>query len=186
MNILWDFDGTLFNTYPAHTKIFKNVLGNDIAEEAIYKQLKISFRHAIEYFQLTKDQVETTNRLGSEISPADVPPFPYVEDILKYADKNVILTHKPRVGVDTILDYYGWNHYFKEIVTIDNGFPRKPDPSSYAYLHKSHQLDLVVGDRVLDILPGKQLGIKTCLFENNEPGADYYLNDYREWMSVLL
>lgn len=184
MNILWDFDGTLFDTYPAYTKIYKKVLGNDIAEEIIYKQLKVSFGHAIEYFRLTENQIKTANRLGSEISPADVPPFPYVEGILKLADKNVIMTHKPKAGVDTILKHYGWNHYFKEIVTIENGFPRKPDPASYAYLHKQHHLDLIIGDRELDILPGKQLGIKTCLFQNNQPGADYYLSNYRDWESV--
>lgn len=46
-------------------------------------------------------------------------------------------------------------------------------------------LDLIIGDRELDILPGKQLGIKTCLFQNNQPGANYYLSDYRKFFQEI-
>ena len=50
-------------------------------------------------------------------------PFGGVEEILKYADKNVIMTHKHRAGVMEILEYYGWDKYFVDMVTIDDGFP---------------------------------------------------------------
>lgn len=141
----------------------------------------MSFTHAIQFFKLSEDQIQMIDLLENKIAPSDVPPFPHVEDILNYAKINVIMTHKPKAGVDAILDYYGWNHYFKEIVTIDDGFPRKPHPASYEYLHRQHQLDLIIGDRELDILPGKLLGIKTCLFQNNQPGANHYLSDYRSF-----
>lgn len=185
MNILWDFDGTLFNTYPVYTKIFKKAFGKDIPEAKIYELLKVSFTHANQYFQLTEGQINTINVLENEISPKDVPPFSHVEDILKFAKVNVIMTHKTRAGVDDILKYYGWNHYFKEIITIDDGFPRKPHPASYEYLYQRHHLDLIVGDRKLDILPGKELGIETCLYENKQPGADYYLSDYKDFFTIF-
>ncbi|WP_156290358.1 HAD-IA family hydrolase [Oceanobacillus salinisoli] len=178
MNILWDFDGTLCNTYPAYTKIFKEVLGGEILEEEIYKQLKISFSTAINYYNPTKQQLNAIKEKIMAISPEDAPPFPDVEDVLKFAEKNVIMTHKKRAELDIIIDHYGWNDYFAEIVTIDDGYPRKPHPASYEYLHNKHKLDLIIGDRLLDILPGKQLGIKTCLFQNKQTGADYYLDEY--------
>ncbi|MGE8203968.1 HAD-IA family hydrolase [Heyndrickxia sp. NPDC080065] len=185
MNILWDFDGTLFDTYPIYSKIFKKVVDEDIPEKEIYKLLKISFSHAVNYYQLSKEQIETMNEYEDKISPKDMLPFPHVENILKFANNNVIMTHKTRKGVNDILDYYNWNQYFTEIITIDDGYPRKPHPASYEYLHKNHQLDLIIGDRELDILPGKKLGIYTCLFQNNQPGADFYLSDYKDFSNVV-
>lgn len=185
MNILWDFDGTLFNTYPAYTEIFYKVLGGTSTREQIYQKLKISFSHATRFFGLSNEQIKEINSFEGNITPEDVKPFKHVEDILKFATTNVIMTHKTKMGVDEILNYYGWEHYFKEIVTIDNGYPRKPHPASYQYLHDKHHLNLIIGDRELDILPGKSLGIKTCLFQNNTPGADYYLNDYIDFFKII-
>ena len=85
--------------------------------------------------------------------------------------------------MENILTHYQWGHYFKEIVTIDNGFPRKPHPASYEYLHQKYDLDLIIGDRELNILAGKNLNIKTCLFQNNQAGADYYLSITKTFFS---
>ncbi|EEM95694.1 Phosphoglycolate phosphatase [Bacillus thuringiensis IBL 200] len=42
MNILWDFDGTLFDTYPAYTMMLSEILGDSVEKQEIYKNLKIS------------------------------------------------------------------------------------------------------------------------------------------------
>jgi phosphoglycolate phosphatase-like HAD superfamily hydrolase len=79
-----------------------------------------------------------------KISPGDIQPFPGVEDILKFTNKNVIMTHKERNDVEKILTFYGWENYFVDIVAGDDGYPRKPDPASYQYLHQKHRVDLAV------------------------------------------
>ncbi|MEC5425670.1 HAD-IA family hydrolase [Virgibacillus sp. C22-A2] len=178
MNILWDFDGTLINTYPAYTRLFTQVLEETTDPDEIYKHLKKSFSHAMQYYKLTEHQVEELRFLESKIEQRDVKPFPGVEKVLKFASKNVIMTHKDREGVDSILKYYGMTHYFTDIVSIDDGFPRKPDASAYRYLHRKYTIDLVIGDRELDILPAKELGIKTCLFQNKKAVADFYIDNY--------
>ena len=40
MNILWDFDGTLFDTYPAYTIMLSEILGDSVEKQEIYKNLK--------------------------------------------------------------------------------------------------------------------------------------------------
>ncbi|MEI5907044.1 HAD-IA family hydrolase [Bacillus spongiae] len=185
MNILWDFDGTLFDTYPAYTKIVSTVLGGKVDEKEVYQKLKISFSHAIEYYKLSDKQMKEIAKLESELSPGDIQPFEKVEEILQLATKNVIMTHKDREGVMSILQYYGWDNYFEEIVTSDDGFPRKPHPQAYKYLHQRHQLDLVIGDRELDILPGKELGLATCLFQHPNEIATYNISDYAEFVEVM-
>ncbi|PDY94605.1 phosphoglycolate phosphatase [Bacillus anthracis] len=186
MNILWDFDGTLFDTYPAYTMMLSEILGGSVDEQEIYKNLKISYSHAIQYYNISREEEERIKILKGKITPKDMKPFGGVEEILKYADKNVIMTHKHRVGVMEILGYYGWDKYFVDMVTIDDGFPRKPNSLAYDYLHKKHNIDLAIGDRKLDLLPAKELGISTCMFQGNCDVADYSLSHYSEFFKVVI
>ncbi|WP_018664234.1 HAD-IA family hydrolase [Heyndrickxia acidiproducens] len=185
MNILWDFDGTLFDTYPAYTKIVSQVLGEAADKKEIYAKLKISYSHALDYYNISNKKDEL-NQLKNEIAPQEMIPFDHVEEILKFANKNVIMTHKHRAGVLAILKYYGWDQYFVDMVTIDDGYPRKPDPSAYLYLHTKHKIDLVIGDRDLDLVPAKKLGIPTCMFQGQSDIADYHLQDYSEFFTHII
>lgn len=182
MNILWDFDGTLFNTYPAYTEILYKVLDGQVSKQDILAKLKISFTHVVRSYGLTEQQIKKAFAAEKDLHPADTPPFPYVENILQFAEINVIMTHKPRKDVTNILAHYGWLDYFKDIVAGDDGFPRKPDPASYIYLHSKYKIDLAIGDREIDIIPAKTIGIKTCLFQNSTPGADLYLTSYADFI----
>ncbi|GGA74384.1 HAD-IA family hydrolase [Ornithinibacillus halotolerans] len=188
LTILWDFDGTLFDTYPVYTKLFKKVLADrNIDEKDVYQNIKISFRHANNYYNLSEEQLKEFASLEEEIPPQEMMPFSGVEKVLQYANNNVIMTHKLGKDVRKILRYYGWEKYFSEIVAGDDGFPRKPNKESYEYLHEKYNIDLVIGDRELDIIPAKELNIKSCLFQNNKSNlADFYLNDYGEfWTKVV-
>ncbi|MBT2688219.1 HAD-IA family hydrolase [Bacillus sp. ISL-47] len=186
MNILWDFDGTLFDTYPAYTAIVKEVMGNaNIPDIEIFAQLKISFTDAFQYFQLTEEQIMTIRKQARSLKPKDLKPFPHLEDVLKLADKNVIMTHKEREDVAAILAFHKLDVYFEDMVAGDDGYPRKPHPASYEFLHEKHRIDLAVGDREIDILPAKSLGIKTCLFQNTAPGANFYLENYKDFLRVV-
>ncbi|EJR35310.1 MULTISPECIES: HAD-IA family hydrolase [Bacillus] len=186
MNILWDFDGTLFNTYPAYTMMLSEILGDAVDKQEIYKNLKISYSHAIQYYNISSAQEEKIKVLKKKFTPKDMKPFEDVEEILKFAHKNVIMTHKHRAGVMEILKYYGWDKYFVDMVTIDDGFPRKPNSLAYDHLHKMHNIDLAIGDRELDLLPAKELGISTCMFQGKCDVADYSLSHYSEFFKVVI
>ena len=185
MNILWDFDGTLMDTYPAYARAFKRVLNLPQSEEEIFSLLKVTFGHAFKTLGLTQEQIACLRGAERKLTPADFRPFPHVEEVLATADVNVIMTHKYREGALSILRAHGLEKYFTEIVTADDGFPLKPEPASYRYLHDKYHLDLAVGDRELDILPAKALGIRTCLFRNHTPGADYYVDSYDVFFATL-
>ena len=58
MNILWDFDGTLFDTYPVYTKLLSEILGDTVDKQEIYKNLKTSYSHAIQYYNISCEQEE--------------------------------------------------------------------------------------------------------------------------------
>lgn len=186
MNILWDFDGTLFDTYPAYTNALSSVLEGAIDKKEIYGNLKISYSHAIKYYEVSLENEAKVKDLIKELLPKDLMPFDQVEEVLKFANKNVIMTHKSREGVLAILTHYGWEKYFADIVTMDDGFPRKPDSSAYSYLHKKHGIDLAIGDRDLDLLPAKELGIPTCMYQGQSSIADFHLQNYADFFELDL
>jgi HAD superfamily hydrolase (TIGR01549 family) len=181
LHILWDFDGTLFDTYPMYTEIFKKVIGPSATYEEIYHELKKSFTHAKEAFALTQSQVAEFHRLEEEWPLDEILPFPYVENVLKRTNVNVIMTHKPRKDVEYLLYLHKLERYFSEIVAGDDGFPRKPNSASYRYLHEIYELDLVVGDRQIDFIPAKEIGIRTCSFQNPIADADFHVSSYQEF-----
>lgn len=184
MNILWDFDGTLFDTYPAYTNIIYKALGEKVDKAVIYRELKVSFSHAMEYFNISKQQMNEIKLMNKAIAADEVKPFTGVEEILKAADINVIMTHKSYDGVVNILRHYRWEHYFAEIVTLENGFPRKPAVDAYQYLHTKYSIDLAIGDRELDLIPAKELGMQTCIFQNQCEFADFHLSNFTDFFTV--
>jgi HAD superfamily hydrolase (TIGR01549 family) len=185
MHVLWDFDGTLFDTYPVYTAMLHKAVNGRVSKEALFRGLKVSFSHAIELFQISKEELKMYREVEDQVSFKEMPPFKGVKEALAQNAKNVIMTHKPRKEVKRILAYWEMARYFEELVCGDDGYPRKPDPASYKYLHDKFKLDLAVGDREIDILPAKTLGIKTCLFQNTTSGADFYLEDYAHFNDVV-
>jgi HAD superfamily hydrolase (TIGR01549 family) len=186
MHVLWDFDGTLFDTYPSYTRTLYKALNERVPKEDLYRALKVSFSHAIERFKITRKELAIYHELEENIPLEDMPPFTGVREVLEKLKKNVIMTHKPRREVETILAYWDMTRFFEELVCGDDGYPRKPDPASYVYLHEKFTLDLAIGDREIDILPAKAIGLKTCLFQNTTCGADFYLDDYADFSHVVL
>lgn len=203
-DIIWDFDGTLFDTYPSMTSAFKRALldyGIEESEENILQYMKISQSEARNYYmnryRLEDKFVEKFNQYEKSIPPEFAKPFPYAkeicEEIKKCGKKNFILTHR---GNSTLkyLKAYGMEDCFEEIITKHNGFKRKPDPEGYLYLIKKYNIDkknaLIVGDRDFEILAGKAAGIKVCLYNTNnidyaeEP--DYFIKSLKELRNIVL
>lgn len=186
MRLLWDFDGTIMDTYPAYTAILSDILQGKYPKDEIYQQLKISQSHAITYFNLSTTQAEKMKERSRSLKSTDYRPFYGVEEVLQQAEINVIMTHMERASVERILKEAKLAQYFTEIVAGDDGYPRKPDAASYKYLHDKYQLDYAIGDRELDLIPAKQIGMGTIMFQGNSPVADLTLNDYRKFEHLVL
>lgn len=53
-NVIWDFDGTLFDSYPGMVYAFKRALGDngvEVGEDEILKYMKVSVTTAINHFK---------------------------------------------------------------------------------------------------------------------------------------
>lgn len=58
MKLLWDFDGTLFDTYPVYVETMLEVfphLKDTFQREEILKELQVSFTHDFQYLGLSAE-----------------------------------------------------------------------------------------------------------------------------------
>ena len=202
-HIIWDFDGTLFDSYPGMVNAFLRALKKyEIAAEydEVLKLFLNSEKTAVQYYQnqflLGEELTEVYQDEKSHIDLSNMLPFPYAKEVcqkIKEAGRyNYILTHRGSTTYD-ILRKNGMVELFTEIVTKDNQFARKPDPEAIYYLLDKYQIHpkeaMIVGDREIEILLGQKAKVKTCFYEsgNREPElqADYRVKSLEEVLTIL-
>lgn len=184
-DIIWDFDGTLFDTYPSMVNAFKIALKDyniEDSDENILGYMKVSFSEAVKYYssiynlndEMIKALIEKFRYYEKNNSAKLVEPFPYAKEICEWiknsGGRNFILTHRGNSTID-YLKAHNMEDYFTEVVTKHHGFKRKPDPEGYIHLLDKYSINkesaMIVGDRDFEILAGKKAGIKVCLYNTN-------------------
>jgi len=203
--LLWDFDGTLFDTYPPLVRAIEQALGEwgaSVPAERIRALLTDTLANTITTLsaELGIERDDFATRIAhyrdlNEI-PENCPPFPGVlelcERFMAAGGANLLFTHRERPMLKRLLTYHGADHLFLDILTTADGYPRKPDPAGFRALIERNALPrdrvLAVGDRDLDILAGKGAGIATCLYDATpSPDAppDYCVASWDELAALL-
>lgn len=201
---LWDFDGTLFDTYPAIVRAFQHALGEfgrEAGGEEIYLKMMDTIpqavRHYTERFELGPAFGQRFKRLQRPYETAMAAPFPgaraFCQRVVEAGGKNYLYTHRNAEAI-LYLKRYGLDLYFEDYVTSEDGFPPKPAPDAVAFLLNRHQLDpgqsVMIGDRRIDILAGKNAGIGGGYFDPLErggvPEADFSVRSMEELTRWLL
>ena len=177
--VIWDLDGTLFDSYNVIVESICLALkenGVDMPPEEIH-------RHAIEFSikslfagvsVQTGIPVDTLSAAYSRISTGkylQIKPMKNAIDVLNQlmesGIENYVFTHRGRTTAP-VLENLHMDGYFKEVVTSQNGFARKPDPEGLRYLIEKYRLDprytYYVGDRRLDMDCAANAGITGILF----------------------
>ena len=104
--LIWDVDGTLFDTYPAFARAFQAALaefGASASFTRIERLAKISLSHCIstlaEEFEINPAALgHNFGEHYAKVSPQEQPPFPGVIDLCEYirfiSGTNFIVTHR--------------------------------------------------------------------------------------------
>ncbi|NOV01502.1 HAD-IA family hydrolase [Paenibacillus planticolens] len=201
-HVIWDFDGTLFDTYPVMGRIFKEVLEEEGIVESldeIVKHMKVSMTHALQYYE-KKYQVDYVfiekyhkQRNATETNLSR--PFEGIEEIVKYIHtsnrKNYLYTHRGESAIQ-LLKMYGLFDYFSDFITSQQGFERKPSPEAITYLIDKHRIIhtevIMIGDRDLDILAAKNAGINACFFADRDEknsNSDFTITNIQQLYSIV-
>ncbi len=177
---IWDFDGTLFDTYPLMGEAFVCALdacGFKVELEEVLALMSSTFNETFNYyknkFNLQDSFVDLYTKIRHSNGHEKYKPFPFAENILSLivesGKENYIFTHRGE-SIFSILKLNSMTKYFKEIVTTDMGYSRKPCAEGVNYLIDKYSMDrsktIYIGDRKLDIDVGKNAKISTCLIDN--------------------
>ncbi len=202
-NILWDVDGTLLDTYPAITYAISRAL-NELGQPAALNVIDGLARQSIERciaalaqrFRLDPDLLRGRYLAAYAVVPlAKQPPFPGVVEVCAWIQThgglNVAVTQRGAVSTQALLDAHGLARLFAGIVSVEQGYPRKPDPAMMLAALEIYALDpaatWMVGDRELDVEAGRAAGLRTCLFGRAclAHPADLHIDHYAHLLALL-
>ncbi len=195
-NFIWDFDGMLFDSYPHITRAFAKMMkedGIDIDEPAVQKMFEINFDTVFKHFGTSEEQKERFRKYEHDfcLEPLVVP-FPNTIETLKettHIGKNFLYTHRGK-SVFCYLKKYGIYDCFTDFITSEDGFSPKPAPDAVEYFLKKYSLKkdetVMIGDREIDVLSGKNAGTYGCLFtkEKKETAADFVIDDIKKILDI--
>jgi len=201
-HIIWDLDGTLFDTYPVMGRAFRETLAEIGIEEPceeIVKYMKISVSHAFKYYE-KKYHIEEAfkdnyRRRRLEMEVHDCKPFEGAEDICRYIQNsgkfNYLFTHRGESTL-ALLEKYEMQDCFTDMITSQDNFARKPSPEAISYLINKYNMEpaesIMIGDRELDILSAKNAGISGCFISENGTKcqeADFTITHLEQLYSII-
>ena len=199
-NYVWDFVGTLFDTYPAMVDGALQAmaaLGILADQETIYPIMKkFSTRQLIKEYQLPEEQFTPLFHRYEAARQKISKPFAGTQEVLRLLKsqgaKHFILTHRLSTSTWGLLEQFDLADLIEEVIGIDRNFPRKPAPDSLNDLIQRHQLKksetIMIGDRRLDIEAGQNAGVLTCLYDIDhflqDIPADYVVDDLLKILDI--
>lgn len=181
MDLFWDFDGTLFDTYPIMVESFEAALtANQVLHTTavdLYQAMrrgslgktlaKYAHKNGLDLANLKQDYAKYESEiLGRAIPFSNA--YEVCQKNVLWNGRNFLLTHRDDQA-KKLLAMHGFGELFTGYVTGANQFPRKPNPASLNYLIKQFKVNkktaIMIGDRNLDILAAHNAGIKGILFD---------------------
>ena len=178
-NFIWDFDGTLYDSYPHIYSALCHVMDEagmtgDFDMETVHRYLQVSFAE-MRAFTGMPDAVYSKfvdlhhRTADSEITPPIVP-FADAErvlsEIIEKGGRNYLYTHRNKTAY-YYLEEFGLTKYFSDILTAEENFPWKPSPDAILALISRNGLEpsecVMIGDREIDGMSGKNAGISGAL-----------------------
>lgn len=201
-NLIWDFDGTLFNSYPHICAAYMQALadfGRTADPAVVMAKLKINFGEAHKYLQ-SSDELRA--RFSQYERDIDFAPRAELYDGMKelLADtkaagvRHFLFTHRNNLAL-TYMERAEILCYFDGWVTSDDGehFALKPSPKSIQYLLEAYHIDpedcAMIGDREIDVGSGIAAGTNGILFDEfhnlGETGAQHRVYSIGEMRELL-
>lgn len=181
-NYFFDFDGTLYDTYPGMVKAFCEAFleqGRKLDPKEVYQVMRSeSVRAAYRRYMipaLNEAKLHATYKKLEARFQSEARPFPGAQMLLEKIKENggqsFLLTHRDKSAL-ALLKRDGLAELFCDFSTAADGFKRKPDPEALEYLISKYDLvasqSVMIGDRSLDIEAGHNALMAGILFDPDE------------------
>ena len=202
-DVAWDFDGTLFDTYPNLVRAFKEALehyGHTAEESEIKEKMTLTIRHAVAFYAekygLDPVELHTLFKELEGFRPDLVTTYPGVAETLKAIKesgrRNHLYTNRNKDAV-RYLEAYGLLQYFDGLITQEEMREYKPAPGGMIDLCKKYHVEpekmLMVGDRAVDVDSAKAAGADACFYNTNgiavPAGTDFEIDKLESLLEHL-
>lgn len=177
---IWDFDGTLFDTYPYFVSTFKQAmaeLGVQADPGHVLALAKVNLATLYEAIgrehgldtQAVRGAHHRHTRLDGylQYKPYDGAAA-LAQAVAQAGGRNYLYTHRGPEAIDAIA-HHGMAPYFADYITSADGFPLKPAPDALLFLIEKHGLTpsqcVMLGDRDIDVNAGLHAGTDGALFD---------------------
>ena len=203
MELIWDFDGTLFDTYPLMADSLRRAMleeGHDVPVQDIRARMAVTLSDAVAHYKSTLGITEDTMERYRHVMYAQgwraARPFAGAEDVCarvcREGGHNHLCTHRG-VTARKYMEAWGLDRYFSVYVTDEDGLPRKPAPDMVRRVLETTgrpaQEFWMMGDRELDILAAQAAGVRGCLFtqgrENVVTAAEYQVSRLEDLFEIM-
>ena len=196
-HLIFDFDGTISDSYPLFLEITKTIgkengLEQTCSDEELDRYHKITIKDGFLLLGWDKHMTWKTfvgrfHELQAEFAMRFTA-FPEAIELLEYAvqngKKNYVYTHSGSI-VGDMLKNMGIDHLFTFLLDSSYGFPAKPAPDALRYLCERFSLDpktcMMIGDRPIDAHAGMNAGMPGCLWDAGglfpDAKVDYVVKD---------
>ena len=179
-HFIFDFDGTISDSYPLFVRAAMEVARNYCvctAEEQVYHLLK---KYSTVHLFATLGFGENRERayrefqaLSGEYLRTEATAMAGAEELLGWigeqGGKSYIYSHSGDV-VRLNVKRWGFEPYFTDYMLGDKQYPRKPAPDALLALAVRADLDVtrcvMIGDRDIDVLSGKNAGMDGILIDD--------------------
>lgn len=177
--VIWDLDGTLLDSYDVIVESLYLTFReqNILIPKEVIRHCAIAFSIR-SLFAKVEDKwgvpVEALQQRYSQVSGSkyrDIKAMPNARKVLSALEnrgiENYVFTHRGKTTMP-VLENLDIDRFFKEVITSQSGFARKPAPDGLTYLMKTYDLctdaTYYVGDRSIDMECAKNAGIFGILY----------------------
>lgn len=201
----WDYDGTLFDTYPSIVRAYQKGLRKldiEIDYDKLYAWTKVSLGHAARVLERqfgvpAREIMENYTHYAHDESYDAILPYSGAKELLEavvgHGGRNYLYTHRDTSAIQ-MLKYHGLFGVFDDYVTSEDDFPHKPEPDALKHLLAKHKLDvsrcIMLGDREIDVAAGMNAGMAGALFDPDSfcgpTNADYRFMSFSEIQETLV
>ena len=197
---IWDLDGTLLDSYDAilagleetyasyqlpfdRASIKDYILKHSVQDLLVV----VAEEHQLDVTDLNHRRAESLAEKNAQVVLMEG-----ARDVLSWAKdagiQQFVYTHKGENAL-VILRDLGLESFFKEILTSQSGFARKPNPEAAIYLMKKYGLHpekiYYIGDRSLDIDFARNSQIQSINFLTSDYEGNHQMKTLRDIPSVL-
>lgn len=206
-HFIWDFDGTLFDTYPVIIGNLRAALqeyGRDLDPVKAMELMLITIPTARDYYAdlygIDRQELDAAYQRHHKESVETMKsaPMENVEKVLAAicdsGRHNYIFTHRKVVETHKYLEKYGLSRYFREVVGPETPcFAWKPAPDAVLYLMDRYGMraedTVMIGDRDCDLASGRNAGVGSvhliCPIWPETLNCDWRLENFAQMLEIL-